>query len=153
MTQFKSEMAEMAQKTRGCGVCSHEMPRKAVPSCHVQHIHPPEVPRQRTSLLMPAGVMPALLCSRRTPAAGHRLSVWSSAALVQKVHRLRAGRVARVEVVDDEAAALKHERYWPIQLAAAADALPGGRQAVLPFTHTFVRRETVLDEEQVPVRF
>ena len=84
---------------------------------------------------------------RRT---GSRPSAWPRTALIKECHRLWTLHIARFQSRHPETVRLDQRADRAIQVAATSDPLPCRGQPVLPFPNIGIRREAMLDEQELP---
>jgi hypothetical protein len=69
---------------------------------------------------------------------------------IDERHRLRAAHVAGLQPIELKASALDQRSDRAVEMAAATQALPDRGQPILPPNDVWIRRKTVLDEQQTP---
>src|SRR6185436_4168011 len=74
------------------------------------------------------------------------------APIVEAERPRRAGQIHRLHFLEREAAFANELWNRPSDATAAGDLLPRRRHPFLPLAHAFVRRLTVLAEDQAPAR-
>src|SRR5215203_5948138 len=77
---------------------------------------------------------------------------WSCRTLVDERQRLRPWNVARLDPLDRESRILDERAHAAIEVTAADEPLPDGCEAVLPASHSGIRREPMFSEQQTAVR-
>src|SRR4051812_40322993 len=77
------------------------------------------------------------------------ISAGRRAAFIHERHRLWSGHITGFDVVNSKTRPFDHRANWSVEMAAAADVPPRGRQPILPSTHGLVGRQAMLSEQEL----
>src|SRR5215212_8033727 len=77
------------------------------------------------------------------------LSARPGAAFIHERHRLWSAYIAGFDVVNAKTRPFDHRANWAVEMAAAADVPPRGRQTILPSTHGLFGGQAMLRKQEL----